>query len=368
MKGYYLFAPVEPACVGPFSGVERKVRAQHRVLSKSLDCELVILPVTEFKRTAMEKIIRRLPYTAAWRKWEYHGEFDDADFLYIRQVYHDYSFVKYLRSIKKSNPNTKIIYEVPTYPYDDEKAKSASSMLFDIKERKNRLKLAKYVDAIVTFYGQKEIWGIPCIDIYNGYDFSQVELPSRKLGDTIEILSVSATGPWHGYDRIIEGINNYYKNGGKENIVYHLIGDKLTLHEQMVEKYGLQDHVILHGRMSGEHLEEIYKRSVMGVDILAGFRRQSEVSSTLKSREYAAWGLPIITASPVDYLPDDYKYLFFAPYDETPIDIEKLVKYYHEIYDNKSPDEIAKEIRDYAESKCDMSVTMQPVVDWLENK
>ena len=33
MKGYYLFAPVEPACVGPQSGVERKVRAQHQALA-----------------------------------------------------------------------------------------------------------------------------------------------------------------------------------------------------------------------------------------------------------------------------------------------------------------------------------------------
>ena len=42
MKGYYLFAPVEPACVGPQSGVERKVRAQHAALARHLDCELVI--------------------------------------------------------------------------------------------------------------------------------------------------------------------------------------------------------------------------------------------------------------------------------------------------------------------------------------
>lgn len=86
MKGYYLFAPVEPDCFGPDSGVERKVRAQHKVLQHHVDCELVIWDPVSYSGTLTEKIIRRLPGTAAWRKWAYHGEFDDADFLYIRQA------------------------------------------------------------------------------------------------------------------------------------------------------------------------------------------------------------------------------------------------------------------------------------------
>ena len=101
MKGYYLFAPVEPQNVGPDSGVERKVRAQHKALSLYTDCELVILPPVEYSGSVAEKIVRRMPFTAAWRKWAYKGEFNDADFLYIRQVYHDDSFVRYLRSIKR---------------------------------------------------------------------------------------------------------------------------------------------------------------------------------------------------------------------------------------------------------------------------
>ena len=101
MKGYYLFAPVEADCVGPDSGVERKVRAQHRALSELADCELVILPAPTYDDTKWDKIVKRLPFTAAWRKWSYKGEFDSADFLYIRQVYHDASFARYLRAIRR---------------------------------------------------------------------------------------------------------------------------------------------------------------------------------------------------------------------------------------------------------------------------
>ncbi len=131
MKGYYLFAPVEPACVGPESGVERKVRAQHAALAKHLDCELVILDPVKYTQSLSERIIRRLPGTAAWRKWEYRGEFDDANFLYIRQVYHDAAFVRWLRDLKRSNPGVKIIYEIPTWPYLAEKQSTLSSLPFD---------------------------------------------------------------------------------------------------------------------------------------------------------------------------------------------------------------------------------------------
>ena len=244
MKGYYLFAPVEKGCAGPESGVERKVCAQHKALSEYLDCELVILPPVEYSGSKKEKIVRRLPFTAAWRKWEYKSEFDDADFLYIRQVYHDDSFTRYLRDIKRNNPKIKIIYEIPTYPYDTESTTSLSNFSFVAKEKLSRKNAANYMDRIVTFYGQKEIWGVPCINLMNGYDFSKVQIPNRKKTDAINIMSVAVTAFWHGYDRVIEGLHKYYENGGTENIVYQLVGNILPEHKKAVEEYELQEHVV----------------------------------------------------------------------------------------------------------------------------
>lgn len=365
MKGYCLFAPVEPECVGPDSGVERKVRAQHKALCDYLDCELVILPPAEFSGSTKEKIVRRLPLTAAWRKWEYKGEFDDADFLYIRQVYHDDSFTRYLRDIKRSNPKIKIIYEIPTYPYDTESGVSLHNFSFVAKEKLSRKNAAKFMDRIVTFYGQKEIWGVPCIDLTNGYDFSKVQIPKREKNDLVHIMSVSATAFWHGYDRVIEGLHEYYENGGGENVVYHLVGNIAPEHQRAVEEYGLQKHVVFYGRMSGEPLKEIFDKSFIGIDVLGGHRKNYPVSSSLKSREYAAYGLPMITSSPIDYMPEDYPYQFLAPYDDSPLDIQAVLDFYHGIYDGKDCDCIAKEIREYAFSRCDMSVAMKPVADWL---
>lgn len=364
MKGYYLFAPVEKGLTGPDSGVERKVRAQHKALSVYTDCELVILPPVEFSGSIAEKVIRRLPFTAAWRKWEYKGEFNDADFLYIRQVYHDDSFVRYLRAIKMQNPRIKIIYEIPTYPYD---AENRGNSIMQLKEQTARIKAAKYMDRIVTFYGQKEIWGVPCIDLINGYDFSVVELPYREQTDVIHIISVAITAFWHGYDRLIEGLGQYYQNGGKENIIYHLVGNQLEEHKLLVEKYGLEDHVIFHGYLSGAPLRNLLTVSMLALDVLGGHRKDYPVSSSLKSREYCAYGIPMITSSPIDFLPKVSPFQLLVPYNDSPVNIEDVVRFYHTVYAGKDCNEVSKEIRAYAEAHCDMSMTMKPIADWLLN-
>ena len=142
MKGYYLFAPVERENVGPDSGVERKVRAQCRSLNRYLDCELVTLPPVEYTGSLGEKVIRRLPFTAAWRKWKYSGEFIDADYLYIRQVYHDRSFLRYLKKIRKCSPQIKLIYEVPTFPFEPGEKTSWINYPFKLKRFSIFLKTA----------------------------------------------------------------------------------------------------------------------------------------------------------------------------------------------------------------------------------
>ena len=366
MKGYYLFAPVEKENIGPQSGVERKVRAQHKALCEHFDCELVILDPVEYTGSIKEKIVRRLPFTAAWRKWKYNGEFDDADFLYIRQVYHDDSFVRYLKAIKKNNPGIKIIYEVPTYPYDPQTRISAINLIFVIKDRICRHKAAKCFDAIVTFFGQDDIWGVKCIKTINGYDFSGSVLPERSYQKKINIVFVAATASWHGYDRMIKGLADYYSKGGnKEEICFHMIGKVLPEHRKLVDKYNLNDHVIFYGYLPADKVSEVYANCLIAVNVIGECKGESPTSSSLKSREYGAYGLPFISSLPVDYVPIDYKYQLLVPRDDSPIDIKTVVGFFKSIYGDKDCNTVAHEIREYAYSRCDMSVTIKPICEWI---
>ena len=366
MRGYYLFAPVEEDCVGPDSGIEKKVKAQCKAMSK-INCELIQLSPVKYTGTLAEKIYRRLPFTPAWRKWEYKGEFDDADYVYIRQVYQDFSFVNYLKQIRKHNGKIRILYEVPTYPQNREARVSISGIPFYLKNLISNRFIGRYLDRIVTFYGQKEIFGVKCINTVNGIAFDNITLPRRTTKkDEIHILSVAQNAVWHGYDRALYGLARYYQTGGKPKIIYHIVGRPMPEYKKIIDTCGLGSNVILHGPKSGKELKELYKTADIGIDVLGGHRKDYPVSSSLKSREYSAYGLPIITSSPVDFLPSDCLYEFIAPYDDSELDFDGVVKWYNGLLENKSINDLSKEIRSYAESKCDMGASMQPIIDWIK--
>ena len=367
MKGIYLFAPIEIGCLGQNSGIEKKVRAQHKILNKHFNCRLIVLPEIVYEETIKEKIYRRLPFTPGWRNWEYHEEFREISFLYLRETYYDYSFVKYLKKIRKTNRNIKIILEIPTYPPQPKKwnIKTAPYIFKDVFwGRLSR----NYIDSIVNFYGYDKIDGVPCIKTINGFDFDSVKLETN-VQDTnrIELLSVAVNAYWHGYDRVIKGLHQYYLNGGNLDFLYHIIGSPLPEYIEMVEKYNLNNHVIIHGKLHGEDLNEIYSRCTLAIDVLGGHRKGYPISSSLKSREYGAWGLPIVTSSPIDYLNKKSKYQYIVPYDDTPIDFVEIGDYYHRFYEGKEISAVRKEIRENAQALCDMSVSMEPIIQWIDN-
>lgn len=370
MKGYYVFAPLEVGCVGSFSGVEKKIRSQQKVLNSYFDTELLILTVPAETGDVLSKLMTRVPFfPVSARKWKYQGEYDGADFIYMRQVRHDYPFVRYLKQIKKHNPNIKIIYEIPTYPYEFESRITPKNCHVTIKDRLNRRKLKKYVDRIVTFYDQEKIFGIPTIKLQNGFDFSALTINDEMIDkNAVHIIEVSTTASWHGYDRMIEGLYRYYSNGGQVDIKFHMVGDPLPELVDLVHQYLLEDHVIFHGRQSGEALDQIYNQCVLGIDVLGGHRKDYPISSSLKSREYAAKGLPLVTSSPVDYMDEAFEYQLVIPYDDSPVDISTVIDFLHKCYRNKDVQEIRYYIRNYAKQKCDMQQTMLPLINYLQNK
>ena len=369
MKGYYLFAPIQKGnLIGPYSGVERKIRSQCAALGERYD---VTLDIRTAEYGLLQKICARLPFFSTMgRGLKYSGECDDCGFLYIRHRYIDNALVRYLRKVKKRNPDIKIIYEIPTYPYDAERKLDLSNFYIALKDNINRKKLRKYVDRIATFYGQTEIFGVKTLTLQNGFDFSTCDISADTpdISDGINVIEVSITAYWHGYDRFIEGLRQYYEGGGKENVIFHMVGPVLDEHKKLVEAYNLQDHVVFHGKMPNNELDAVYKPCVLGVDVLGGHRKDYPVSSSLKSREFAARGLPFITSSPVDYIEDGYKYQYIAPYDDSPVDVKSVLEFVHSYMDGGDFRSVQREIRDYGMRRIGISTTMRPVFDFIDGK
>ena len=95
-------------------------------------------------------------YRYAWT----HCRPQDYDFLYVRYPLALPSFLGFLRATKKANPKVKIVVEVPTFPYRQELRSPKQRVLLALDDL-GRGGLKKYVDVIVTFFGQSEIYGIP---------------------------------------------------------------------------------------------------------------------------------------------------------------------------------------------------------------
>lgn len=291
-------------------------------------------------------------------------------YVYIRYPMSDFLFLHTLKCIKREgNP---IIVEIPTYPYDSEGKESLKGRTILALDKLYRKKLQKYVDRICTYSNDKVIYSIPTINTINGYDFSRIEPDEESVNtrECIRMIAVSNMWPLHGYDRLIKGLGDYYSTGGSRNIELNIVGSGYVEQEwkELTASLGLQGHVIFHGKVFGDDLMTLYKGQALGVNSLAIHRDNLLNESTLKTKEYAALGLPIISSSYVDAFSKEGNDLFTlrVPADESNINVKALISFVDNLYENPTK-QIRDAIRKNGKSVCDMSVTLKPVVDFYES-
>jgi glycosyltransferase involved in cell wall biosynthesis len=224
----------------------------------------------------------------------------------------------------------KAVMEVPTYPYDGEFASLPLKYRVEhIFDKLFRNQLVSYMTAIVTFSDEPRIFGQRTIRISNGVDFDM--LPLHKPITTtngIHLIGVAEVHPWHGFDRLIAGLGEYYRQGGKQQVVFHIVGgvSDSMMHDfrSIIEQYNIKDKVLFHGKLFGAQLDEVFAQCHFAIGSLGRHRSGITRIKTLKNREYAARGIPFIY-SEEDSDFDQQPYVLKAPADESPIDIEKII-------------------------------------------
>ena len=290
------------------------------------------------------------------------------DFCYIRYDLCDGDFMRMVKHIRQVCPT--IYIEIPTYPYDKEYAGRVNGIRLKI-DAHHAKKLKNYVSRIITFYKipDDSFYGIPCINVPNGFDFDEVELIREDaVPATIEIAAVSSMRIWHGYERMIEGMHRYYAGGGTRNLILHLVGDgrECGKYKALCDEYRLGDHVVFHGAMHGKELDNLLEQCTLGIDSLGRHRTGVDVLSSLKSREYGAKGIPFINSCKIDIVEEDFPYMLQVPADESPVDVESVVSFFDKVYEGGSRLAVAKEVRAYIEHKSDMSAVMRQVLNTIE--
>ena len=362
MKGLYIYYDLTTQNTKAV-GIQKKINSQYELFNTIIDegCDLVNLHIKGSKNI----FLRFFKYLFCNNIFETDNILNTKyDYIYIRRIIPNCKAVIHLlKKLKKKN-NCKILYELPTYPYDFEH-KSFSSKISLFIDKIYRIRLSKYVDRIVTLTDDKEIFGCKTLRITNGVDVKSIPICKKNVYDSnsINLIAVAQFKFWHGYDRVIEGLHKY--NG--KNVFLHFVGNgtEIEKYKQLVQEYQLQRQVFFHGTLSGKELDEVFNMSDIALCSLGCHRINIFEGSFLKSREYLCRAIPIVTSTKIDIIPDDFDYCLRVPEDESSIDIEKIVKFAKRIYSSDERIEITKIIREFAENNCSMENAMKSVFDYI---
>ena len=95
----------------------------------------------------------------------------------------------------------------------------------------------------------------------------------------------------------------------------------------MIAGNELGGRVILHGKLFGKELDDVFDRAAIGIGSLARHRSGITNIKTLKNREYAARGIPFVYSE----IDDDFEkmpYILKVPANEQPVNIESILNFY----------------------------------------
>lgn len=360
------------------TGVGKKVSSQIALFNKQgLNCELMMLECQS--ESGLDKVLLRLPFTNKSPKWVYDERLTALDFIYLRRPeYMTGYMISVLRHVKENNPTAKILLEIPTYPYDKEIEHREDGLPLDLpflwRDRFWRKRLGGCVDRIVVLNrGLDELWGIPTLRISNGIDMQSVGEKTAFADDAkcINLIAVAMFKEWHGYERIIRGLSEYYgmKADGEADVHLYLVGEgpELPKYKNIVTQSGLEPFVHFCGFKSSGELDQIYGQCHIGLASFGGYKINLSEMQNLKSREYLAKGIPVVSGCSITELKNEPFYLQFENTDST-VDIGKVVSFYRGLRRCRTQQELAKEIRGFAEEHVSVESGMRDVVEYLKKR
>lgn len=371
------------------SGISKKMLAQIKGLrqnghevhvcyydrdSKGYMCRFVDgQPIRNYGKGLWAAIIQRTDYRCLYN----YCIQQSIELIYVRSYMNATpSLVSLFKKLRKAGVRS--VMEVPTYPYDQEfKGYDWNQRLRLYIDKLYRHQLSAEMEAIVTFSEEETIFGQRTIRISNGVDLDSIPLhqPSAvsHQSSAIHLIAVAEVHPWHGFDRLIHGLGEYYKKyaGNPSRLVFfHLVGNVWPTEMKgsniapgfasYIKEYDISKYVIFHGKLFGEELDKVFDQCQFAIGSLARHRSGISVIKTLKNREYASRGIPFIY-SEQDSDFDDKQYVLKAQPDESPIDVDRILSF----LDNQQLQ--PKQIRQTVEH-LSWKVQMQIVIDALAKK
>lgn len=345
-------------------GIRKKMQAQYRVFKNVFGEAYYTLYRGQMMHlyTGGTLLEKELAFTkkecnAVIRSWieRYH-----ISRVYVRHYSADRQEILFYRYMNEAG--IRFAVEFPTVFPDsigiiDSKIVAAEDTYY-----KNRMR--EYVRCCTAYQPLDHVYGIPCIPLVNGVDMAEQPLKKiRRPDGRVILLAVATYTKWHGHERVIEGMHEYYAGGGGRDIIFHIVGSggQLGYYENLVEEYGLQKYVNFCGVLSGKELDEIYDASDLAMGDLGIYKVGLQSGAPIKEREYCARGIPFIYGHDDMSFGEDNYYARQIPNDKTPVDMRMVLAFYDRMYDGR---DFRTDMRQYALDKLTWDKILQPLIDY----
>jgi hypothetical protein len=182
----------------------------------------------------------------------------------------------------------------------------------------------------------------------------------------IFLKGASTFADFNGLDRVFEGIKNYK---GNIHLKFYIYGKNLKAEEAMINALGIQNHVELHPFTEPNVLDQIINDVHIGISALAVHRKGIKGTTTIKTREYCARGLPFVYGHiDPDFSNNDSAAQFSLEFDanDSALDFEKIIQWYSLI--NLKAETLPQDMHDFALNHLDYRVKMGKLKSLLMQK
>jgi hypothetical protein len=307
-------------------------------------------------------------YRFILENWNTIKENHGVQLAYIRLTWYDNYLLKIISQLKFDGFS--VLVEIPTsnfrYEYFKSGIKGWYKILNFLIYGPRILSLADVIVSIGSFSPVLRGMESKTLVITNGIGKDVLKKPlvhSPQKSEAFNLIGVANVAYWHGYDRVIIGLWEYYRKTAERRVYFHIVGDgaELPKLKKLTKKLKLEEYVVFDGPKHGEELDKMFEKMHVGIGALGNHRKKLLTTSELKIREYCARGIPFVSASYDPDFPKDFPFSLRIPSDESPIDIQKVISFYKEL--KKTHSDYPLLMRKYAEEHLSWKVKMKPLVE-----
>jgi glycosyltransferase involved in cell wall biosynthesis len=191
----------------------------------------------------------------------------------------------------------------------------------------------------------------------NGIDLSIIPLRNNQpeIIDSINLIGVANISFWHGYDRVIYAINYLINNNINYKIQFFIIGEGSELNNLILltKKLNLSNHVKFFPMTKTDDLNYYFSISHLAVGSIGLHRKNLNLASELKAREYTAFGIPFIASGQDLDFKGKVSFRFESPLDNSFMYVVNLID---DIYNKRIVLPKKETIRKYAEDHLSMDL------------